>query len=289
VLRAQVRRVGDRVTCTGLRHWLRASPADEGGLRIEVAGRVDARWIRVDDDLGRVHRAALRLRLAAPEAAAQVADAAWTLVAAGESDPDPVGAIVRATYPLLTVRAGGRLPALPASLPAHLQPGFRTADPREAARRTFGPRATKPVVRALCGALDRVEVPDLFAVSVLAGAAEALEPDHVARLLADATTGPDAVVAQVLTPLTAAEVAGVAPLLAGVHPRRACRVLAAGLADDADRERLRFVVAERRAGGPTLADADRWEDLALLVALDADDDHGVDVAAAGLDAAGAHR
>jgi hypothetical protein len=269
VLRAQVRRVGDRVTCTGLRHWLRASPADEGGLRIEVAERVAARWIRVDDDLGRVHRAALRLRLAAPDAAARVAGAASSLVGVDDRDVDPVDAIVRATYPLLTVRAGGRLPALPANLPAHLQPGFRTVDPREAARRLFGPGATRPVVRALGGALGRVEVPDLFAVSVLAGAAEVLEPDHVARLLADATTGPVAAAVRVRTSLTADERAGVAPLLVGVHPRRACRVLEAGLADDADRERLRFVAAERRPGGPTFTDADRWEDLALLAALDA--------------------
>jgi hypothetical protein len=275
VLRAQVRRVGDRVTCTGLRHWIRASPADEGGLRIEVAERVAARWIRIDDDLGRVHRAALRLRLAAPDAAAEVAEIASSLVGANDPDPDPIDAIVRATYPLLTVRAAGRLPAIPASLPAHLQAGFRTADPREAAWRLFGPRATKPVVRALCGALDRVDVPDLFAVSVLAGAADVLEPDHVARLLADATTGPRAADVQVRSPLTAVEVAGVAPLLSGVHPRRACRILAAGLTDDADRERLRFVVGERRVDGATLADADRWEDLALLVALDGD---GLDVA-----------
>jgi hypothetical protein len=186
-----------------------------------------------------------------------------------DPDPDPVDAIVRATYPLLTVRAAGRLPSIPASLPAHLQAGFRTIDPREAARRLFGPRATRPVVRALCGALDRVEVPDLFAVSVLAGAAEVLEPDHVARLLADATTSPVAADLRVRAPLTAGEVAAVAPLIGATHPRRVCRVLAAALADDADRERLRFVVSERRDGGPTLSDADAWEDLALLVALDA--------------------
>jgi hypothetical protein len=269
VLRAQVRRVGDRVTCTGLRHWLRASPADEGGLRIEVAERVAARWIRVDDDLGRVHRAALRLRLAAPDAAAQVAGAASSLVGVDDRDVDPVDAIVRATYPLLTVRAGGRLPALPANLPAHLQPGFRTVDPREAARRLFGPGATRPVVRALGGALGRVEVPDLFAVSVLAGAATVLQPDHVARLLTDVEVRPERTA--VRDPLTAAQMASVAPVLAGLHPRRAVRVLGAALATDADRERLRFVLTERRSGGPSFADADGVEELALLVALDVDD------------------
>jgi hypothetical protein len=286
VLRAQVRRVGDRVTCTGLRHWIRASPADEGGLRIEVAERVAARWIRIDDDLGRVHRAALRLRLAAPDAAAEVAEIASSLVGANDPDPDPVDAIVRATYPLLTVRAAGRLPAIPASLPAHLQAGFRTADPREAAARLFGPRATRPVVRALCGALDRVDVPDLFAVSVLAGAAEVLEPDHVARLLADATTSPVAADLRVRAPLAAGEAAAVAPLIGAAHPRRACRVLATALADDADRERLRFVVSERRVGGPTLADADAWEDLALLVALDAATGADADIAAGDATAGG---
>jgi hypothetical protein len=269
VLRAQVRRVGDRVTCTGLRHWLRASPAAEGGLRVEVAERVAARWERVDLDLRLVHRAALRLRLADPGAVMRVADEVSALVGVHDRDPDPVGAIVRATYPLLTVRAAGRLPAIPASLPAHLQAGFRAARPRDAARHLFGGRATRPVARALCGALSDVEVPDLFAVSVLAGAAAVLEPDPVARLLTDATTGRGTADLHERSPLTAAQVAGVAPLVGTVHPRRAQRVLAAALADDADRERLRFVVSERRDGGPTVADADGWEDLAVLVALDA--------------------
>jgi hypothetical protein len=131
------------------------------------------------------------------------------------------------------------------------------------------------VVRALCGALDRVDVPDLFAVSVLAGAADVLEPDHVARLLADATTSPVAADLQVRAPLAAGEAAAVAPLLGACPP--AARLPGArhrDSTDDADRERLRFVVSERRVDGPTLADADAWEDLALLVALDAATDAG---------------
>jgi hypothetical protein len=268
--RAQVRRVGDRVACTGLPRWFAVEPAPEGGLRVEVADRVAARWQRIDHDLGRVHREALRLRLRAPDAARTVADAAWGLVGAAEPEADAALAIVRATYPLLTVRAGVQLPAVPGMLPPHLQAGFRTPDLREGTRRLFGGGATRPVARAFAGTLIAGEVPDLFAVSALAGAAEVLAPDHVARLLTGAAVWPERT-ATVRDPLTAAQMASVAPVLAGLHPRRAVRVLGAALATDADRERLRFVLTERRSGGPSFADADGVEELALLVALDVDD------------------
>ncbi len=266
VLQGRVVRTADEVTCTGARSWLRARPAPEGGLRIEAAERVEARWRRVDHDLTLLVRATLRLLVADPDVAARFAAAAGDLAGVQVDEPDPVLRVVRATYPLLATRAGERRPAVPATLPTSLQPAFRRAEPRDAARLLFGDRATRPVVRTFCASLERAEVPDLFALTVVAAVAPVLQPDHLAALLSGNLGSATAEFA----PLSEEQMAGLGALIGPVDARRARRLLAAALADDADRQRLRFVAGHRADGGPSFADVGDWEGLALSVALASD-------------------
>jgi hypothetical protein len=263
VLRGRVIRTGDEVVCTGLRCWLRARPAPEGGLRVEVADAVSARWERVDPDASLLLRAAIRLRTADAAVAARFAHEASELLGVPRTDPDPARAIVRATYPLLTTGIAGRLPAVPATLPGQLQAAFRRPRPRDAAHQLFGDRATRPVVRAFCATLDRREVPDLFALTVVAAVAPALQPDHLASLLQGALE----VAAAERGALTLRQADGLAAALGPSHPRRVVRLLAAALADDAHRQRLRFIAEEHGPGAPTLAEVRDWKELALHVAL----------------------
>jgi hypothetical protein len=265
-LRAQVVRSDPWVTCTGLRHWLRAAPAPDGGLVVETTDRVAATWRRVDHDLVLLTRAAVRLRIASGETAARFAREVAPLAGVTVRDDDPVGATIRATYPLLATGTQGRLPAIPAVLPPHLQGAFRRSRPREAARLLFAGRATRPVVRTFCAALDRPGAPDLLALTVAVAAARVLEPDHVAALLHDTARAS----CRETAPLQADECAGLAALLEGVAPRRVRRLLTIGLADDAGRQRMRFVAAERTPAGPGLADVADWEELAVRVAATAE-------------------
>jgi hypothetical protein len=311
-VRGRVVREGDLVTCTGLRWWLRARPHPHGGLEVEAADRADACWRRVDEDLPALLRASVRVRVADAEVAARFADevarlagvgdrvSPWTARSGGipEGDggggvagveEDPSFAVIRATYPLLASGVRERLPAVPTTLPGYLQPGFRCVRPREAVRRLVGERATKPVVRAVCSLLERDEVPDLYALSVVVGVAPALQPDHLAALLGGAgrcvegrACGAGGLAADAgklgageRAPLSARQAAALPGLVGATDRRRARRLLAAALADPIDRERLRFVAEHRRPAGPTLADVDGWEQLALLVALDGADTEDV--------------
>jgi hypothetical protein len=72
VLRGRVVCEGGKVVCTGLRCWLCARPAPEGGLRVEVADAISARWQRVDPDVTLLLRAGIRLRTADAGVAARV-------------------------------------------------------------------------------------------------------------------------------------------------------------------------------------------------------------------------
>jgi hypothetical protein len=269
MVRVQVRRSAERITCTGARHALRATRAEEGGLRVEAAARADGRWRRVDHDLVALVRAIVRLRLAAPAVFGELVHGAVELAGVrlgtvGEDGSDPVGTLVRATYPLLAVEVGGRLPSLPATLPGHLQPAFRRPTPRVAAELLFAGRVTRPLLRAFGAAFRGDRVPDLFRVTVAAAASGRLEPDQLVALLKAGATARAAVPRD---PLTANEMEGIADLIQGVHPRRAMRLLTAGVVDTPGRERLRFVAAERAAGGPRADEAADLEELALLVAL----------------------
>jgi hypothetical protein len=267
VVRVQVRRSPERVTCTGGRHALRATRAEEGGLRVEAAARADGRWRRVDDDLVALVRAILRVRLAAPAAFGEVVQGAVELAGvrlATEDGSDPVATLVRATYPLLAVEVGGRLPSLPATLPGHLQPAFRRPTPRAAAELLFDGRVTRPLLRAFGAAFAGRGVPDLFRVTVAAAVSGRLEPDQLVALLG---AGATAKAGAPTAPLTADEMEGIAGLVDDLHPRRAMRLLTEGVIDTEGRERLRFVAAERAADGPRADEAADLEELALLVAL----------------------
>jgi hypothetical protein len=265
--RGRVVRDGDEVACTGSRWWLRARPAPDGGLHVEAAERVTGRWERVDRDLTHLLRAGIRLRIADGTAAARFARQVSEVVGVRTVDPDPALAVVRATYPLLATGVGDRLPGVPSALPGHLQEAFRQPRPRDAARLLFGDRATRPVVRTFCAVLDQREVPDqvpdLFALTVVAGVGPALQPDHLATLL-DGTLGSATRRSQALT---LRQMHTLARIVRDVDPRRVVRLVAAALADDAHRDRLRFVAQEHEPGAPTLADVGDWEELALHVAL----------------------
>jgi hypothetical protein len=172
--------------------------------------------------------------------------------------------VVRATYPLLAVAVGGRLPSLPATLPGHLQPAFRCPTPRAAVGVLFSGRVTRPLVRAFGAAFGGRELPDLFRVTVAAAASRRLEPDQLVALMEAGTAAPSTAPRD---PLTAPETAGIAGLVHDLHPRRALRLLVEGVADTPGRERLRFVAAERAPDGPSADEAADLEELALAVAL----------------------
>jgi hypothetical protein len=261
--RGRVVREGEEVTCTGSRWWLRARPAPDGGLHVEAAERVTGSWQRVDGDLTHLLRAGIRLRIADGAAAARFARRVSEVVGVRTVDPDPALAVVRATYPLLATGVGDRLPGVPAALPGHLQAAFRQPRPRDAARLLFGDRATRPVVRTFCTALAEREVPDLFALTVVAGLSPVLQPDHLAGLLERSLP----TTSRRTDALTRHQMHTLARVVADVDPRRVVRLVAAALADDANRDRLRFVAQEHEPGAPTLADLDDWEELALHVAL----------------------
>jgi hypothetical protein len=236
----RVQRTDTTVTCTGARHQLRLSALPSGGLQVEAATKLQDRWRRVDEDLVRLVRAVVHLRLAAPTAMPEVVASAYHLARVAPREPDPVRALVRATYPLLAVEVGGQLPTLPENLPAHLLSAFRQATPRAAAELVFDGRVTRPVVRAFGTVFLGTQEPDLFALTVAAAASRHLEPDHVAALLdAGRAAGEGS-----RRPLSEAQMDGVGMLTAQLPARRAVRLLTEGLADAAGRERLRFVVTE---------------------------------------------
>jgi hypothetical protein len=264
----RVQRTDTTVTCTGARHQLRVGRLPAGGLQVEASTKLEDRWRRVDEDLIRLVRAVMHLRLAAPTAMPEVVAVACHLAGVAPRDPDPVRAIVRATYPLLAVEVGGRLPSLPENLPPHLLPAFRQATPRAAAELVFAGRVTRPLVRAFGTVFHGTREPDLFTLTVAAAASRHLEPDHVVALL---TAGQRATEGT-RRPLTEAQLDGVAALASQVPAPRAVRLLTEGLADVAGRERLSFVATEGppeqlAAVAATIGSGGGLEALALGLAL----------------------
>lgn len=256
----RVRIAGDEVVLTGSRIWARARHAADG-LQVETATAGTPTWRRVDDDLHRLYRAGIRLVATDRGAAEEFVSGACALADVAPADPDPARQLVRAAWPLLAGAPGLPLPAVPPRLPTWMAPAFRERSPRAAARWLTADRATRPVVRALCGRLAE-DPPDLFAIAVAVAASRHLEPDHVARVLD--VPSPRAATRD---PLTREELSGLAALLADARSRRAVGWLTDALADAARRDRLRFVAAVRAPGGPGLHDARSWDELARVVAL----------------------
>jgi hypothetical protein len=268
-VRGRIHHHGEQVVCVGARHGLRAGRHPDGGLVVESMARAVGRWDRVDEDLVTLTRATVRVRLAAPDLFPALVGEVWRLGsveglssdAPGDVSRDPVGALIRATYPLLRVRDAGEMPAIPAAIPPHLQPAFRRTSARAAARLLFGERTTRPVVRAFASSLLRCRPPDLFAVTVAMAAARTLQPDHLARVLA-APSRTDG-----LAPLAPMEIGTLASVLVPASPRRQVRLLEAALGSPADRQRLRFIAQVYRPGAPRLDEAEDLTALALAAAV----------------------
>lgn len=235
-LRATIEQSGDEVRSRGHRHWLRLTPDDAGGLRVEAAGWDHPGWDRVDGDLPGLVRALVRQVAQDVAAARELGRAATELAGVPARDPDPVGAVVRATFPLLASPEPWPLATIPDRLPPGRGAAFRCRDPRRAADRLFGDRATRPVARALAELLTDTQGVDVLVLSLAVAAAPVLEPDHLAAVLR-APRGAEVDRA----PLDEASTARLARLLRDVPPRRALALLTAAAADDAERARLRFV------------------------------------------------
>lgn len=257
-------RVDDRVVhATTPRQGLRAGTHPDGGLWVEAGDPVRG-WARVDDDVVALMRTVTRQLAADPAGTAGFARDVVGLADVDVAGAGPVEAVLRATYPLLGVVDPWPVPALPGSLPLPLQPAFRQRDPRAAARLLFGRRATRPVVRALAGALTAASgTIDLFRLTMAVAVAERLEPDHLVRVLqAPAAAGRDR------APLDPAVAGTLARLLDDVPTRRVVSLLTAASSSGDDRARLRHLVDAADRGLPVdLSAARTWRDASTATAL----------------------
>jgi hypothetical protein len=179
------------VTCTGARHQLRVSRHPGGGLRVEAATKLEGRWRRVDEDLVRLVRAVVHLRLAAPSAMPEVVAGACHLAGVAAParvpvPPDPVRAIVRATRTLPATcwpsRSAGGCRPCPRTCRRTCcrRSGRRPQGRRRARLRRPGHPPPGPSVRHV---FHGTREPDLFTLTVAAAASRHLEPDHVVALL----------------------------------------------------------------------------------------------------------
>lgn len=269
---------GRTLRTAAARQVLTASPHPDGGLWVEAFDQVHGH-VRVDDDVVALMRAVTRQLAADPAGTHRFAREAAALASVDVAGAGPVEAVLRATYPLLGAVASWPVPALPGVLPPTLQPAFRRRDPRAAARLLFGPRTTRPVVRALAGALTASSgTIDLFRLTLAAAVAGRLEPDHLVRVLqAPAGTARDR------SPLEPAATAVLVELLADVPDRRLVALLTSAVASGDDRARVRYVLDAAGRGMPVeLATVRTWRAASTAVAL-ADPD--VDAA---LPAGGSH-
>lgn len=234
----QVTAEADHVRTRRCRNRLRATRHPDGGLVVEAGGPDSPGWYRVDLHVATLTRAASRVLATDRVEAVAFADAACGLAGVSHVDPNPVAAILRATYPLLAPQFPFTPPALPASIPGSLHTAFRQHDPREAAHLLFPRRATRPVIRALCELLTRGDRPlDMWTLGLTAAASSLLEPDQLARLLHEAPAGArvrdavDADLGQVFT-----------RLVDQARPARRVRVIAAAVGDDATRRRVAYTL-----------------------------------------------
>lgn len=175
-------------------------------------------------------------------------------------DTHPVTGLVRAVHPLLATPEPWPLAGLSDTVPRALQPVLRGRDPRTAARRLTGDRATRPVVRALSEQLLARTTTDVFLLELVACAAPLLEPDHLAQLLRPAAA-PTADPA----PLGDGGVERLRGALDGARPRRVLELLLAAVGDPATRRRVRFVAATAPRGADLDLRTD-WTGLAPQVA-----------------------
>ncbi len=259
MLRTRIERTADGVTCTGHRVWLRVQRPGEGqdgGLEVETASLADPRWRGVDHDLVALTRAATRLVTVDAHAARSFVAAAVDVAGLPPRDLHPVTGLVRVAYPLLASPPPWPLAALPETLPADLQRVFRSRTARAAAAALFPGRVTRPVVRALAGALAGPGPLDLFVLTLSVATAPLLEPDVLARTLA---WRPAAGARRAA--LSGEERRRVTALLTDLSDRRRLRLLEAAATDADERERLRFVVA-RPGPLPDASVADDWRSVA---------------------------
>ena len=233
--------------------------------QVEVRRGLEA-WEPLADVVDVTRALTRQLAVDAPAARAwvhDIADACGQTVAAGDS---VVTALVRLLYPLLNPMPPFPLATVPATIPAELRTTFRESDPRVAARQLFGDRATRPVVRAMCGLLAcgaAAGTPtDMLILQLGQVLAPTFEPDHLAAFLAGTRNDVDGIDR---APLPAPQATRIAALLGTVAPRRRLALLAALHEANEDRERLRFI-----AGGTEALDAAgvrTWRDLTLQVVL----------------------
>lgn len=254
---------GRTVRTATARQVLTACPHPEGGLRVEVFDQVRGH-ARVDDDVVALMRAVTRQLAADPAGTHRFAREVATLAAVDVAGAGPVESVLRAAYPLLGAVAPWPVPALPGVLPPALQPAFRSRDPRSAARLLFGPRATRPVVRALAGALTASSgTIDLFRLTLAVAVAGRLEPDHLVRVL-QAPAGR----ARDRSPLEPPATEVLADLLVGVPTRRLVALLTSAVASGDDRTRVRHVLDAADRGLPVdLVAARSWREASTAVAL----------------------
>ncbi len=252
----------DAVLSQLARQSLRARPGPEGGLAIEVRDEC-GQWARVDGDLVALARAVTRHLACDPAAASDFAARAVAMAGVDVRGAGAVEAVVRATYPLLGAVEPWPVPALPGSLPPCLQPAFRRRDPRAAARVLFGRRATRPVTRALAGALTAREgIVDVFRLSVALAGADLLEPDHLVRLLQ--VPGPAVCDRGALCDH---DTEGLRRLLRGLAARRILSLLTAAIASGDDRARVRYVLEEARRDPVDMDGVRSWREVSTRLAL----------------------
>lgn len=236
-MRAWVERGDGHVLCSTGRYGVRVRRSADG-IAVDAWSWRQPRWEPVHGSVVAITRATSRLLAADPRATGRVVAEAASLAGVAARDPQPVTAMVRAVLPLLASPEPWPLAGVPDEVPLGLWPAFRANDPRTAARRLFGPRATRPVVRAMSELLVAGPTVDVFTLSAAVAVAPLLEPDHLARVLRCRTT-PDAD----RSGLDAQGEAGLRRSLAGTAPRRRVALLEQAVTDPAARRRARFVAA----------------------------------------------
>ena len=240
MLAAAVQRTRDTAVCRGHRHGLRLSrDAEDGTLRVHACSLADGRWRRVDHDVVALTRAATRLLVLDPAAARTMVGHAIELADVPPRDTHPVTGLIRAALPLLATPPPWPLAGLPDATPAGIDHVLRARDPRTAARRLVGDRATRPVARALSEQLIAHPRVDVLLLELAACAAPLLEPDHLARLLRPA--GGSDLGAAGRAPLGEGGVDRLRATLAAGTPHRVLRLLEEARDDAVARRRVRFV------------------------------------------------
>lgn len=157
-----------------------------------------------------------------------------------------LGVTTAAAFPLLGAAMRRGTPP-PPSIPAPVTPYLRAPDPRTAAQRAFGRRATRPVVRALATSMlgDDGRAPALEPLATAVIGTTVLPAERIAELLALRPPLPGSAL------LAAREVATGQDLFGRLHPAVAHRLLCEAVESAAGPTLLAEVLAAwERAGRP---------------------------------------